>query len=77
MHKIILVNQITFPDKVYETEDIIGVFATTVAVGVTTLLCAVTVGFAFFNTFGVYSSWLYGPPILYILTLVSGQPKIP
>lgn len=56
----------------YEREDILGVYATTVALGVTIILCGITAALAFFNTFGVYSSWLYGPPMLYVLSLVTG-----
>ena len=59
-------------DDVYEREDIVGVYATIVALGVTIILCAITAGLAFFNTFGAYSSWLYGPPMLYTLSLASG-----
>lgn len=59
-------------DDVYENEDIIGIYATTVAIGLTILLCVVTAGLAFFNTFGAYTSWIYGPPVLYLLTLISG-----
>lgn len=61
----------------YDREDIIGVYATTVTAGVTIILCAVTGGLAFFNTFGVYTSWLYGPPMLYVLALVSGNHMVP
>lgn len=57
----------------YESEDIIGVYTTTVTVGLTILLCVITAGLAFFNTFGVYTSWIYGPPMLYALALISGD----
>ena len=60
------------PDDVYERGDIIGVYATTVALGLTIMLCGITAAFAFFNTFGTYRSWLYGPPMVYILSLVTG-----
>ena len=61
-----------FTDNVYKDEDIIGVYTTTVAVGLTIVLCVITAGFAFFNTFGAYTSWLYGPPMLYVLAFISG-----
>lgn len=60
-------------DRVYDSEDIIGIYATTVVAGVTIIFCAFTGGLAFFNTFGVYASWLYGPPMLYVLSLFSGN----
>ena len=60
-------------DDMYEEGDIVGVYAATVAVGLTILLCAAMAGLAFFNTFGAYTSWIYGPPALYLLALISGQ----
>ena len=61
-----------FSDKVFNNEDIIGMYTATVGVGLTVILCAISAGFSFFNTFGAYTSWLYGPPMLYVLALTSG-----
>lgn len=63
---------LSISDKTYKNEDIIGMYMATVTVGLTVLLCATAAGLAFFNTFGAYTSWLYGPPMLYVLALTSG-----
>lgn len=57
--------------NVYRREDLIGVYATIVALCLTVVLCLATAGLAFFNTFGTYTSWLYGPPMLYVLSLAT------
>lgn len=60
-------------DNVYRGRDIVGIYATTIATGLTIILCIVTALLAFINSFQVRINWFYGPPMLYNCTLFTGM----
>ena len=60
-------------DNVYQGKDIVGIYATTIAAGLTIILCILTALLAFINSFQVRISWFYGPPMLYNCTLLTGM----